>query len=133
MNNFEQAVRQQLRFDFRGQISIEQLYSMRISQSLKEELISYEENLTIQKDSFGKSTRRQTESKSSEQKLVELRLNIISSLLDEIEENEKKQKEKANKEEKRQELLALRAKKQTEEIGKLSLAEIDEQLKALDS
>jgi hypothetical protein len=112
MNMFEQAVRQQLRFDFKGQISIEQLYAMRRTQTLKDELITYEEQLTEQAASFGKTTRRQSVDKSLAQKQVELRLAIISSLLDEIEQQEKESAEKSDKQAKRQELLALKAQKQ---------------------
>jgi hypothetical protein len=131
MNMFEQAVRQQLRFDFKGQISIEQLYAMRRTQTLKDELITYEEQLTEQAASFGKTTRRQSVDKSLAQKQVELRLAIISSLLDEIEQQEKESAEKSDKQAKRQELLALKAQKQAEQLKGLSLEEIDAQLAAL--
>lgn len=94
MNIFEQAVRQQLRFDFKGQISIEQLYAMRKTQILKNELITYEESLIDQVASFGKTTRRQSIEKSTAQKQVELRLLIITSFLDEIEQLEKESSEK---------------------------------------
>lgn len=131
MNIFEQAVRQQLRFDFKGQISIEQLYAMRKTQTLKEELISYEESLTDQVASFGKTTRRQSVEKSSSQKQVELRLSVITALLDEIETLEKENSEKADKMAKRQELLALKAQKQAEVMSSLSLEEIEKQLEDL--
>jgi hypothetical protein len=131
MNIFEQAVRQQLRFDFKGQSSIEQLYAMRKTQSLKDELISYEEDLQKQSESFGKNSRRASIEKTKAQKDVELRLSIISSLLDEIEQNEKDAAEKADKQAKRQELLALKAQKQSEQMNSLSLEEIEAQLKAL--
>jgi len=131
MNYFEQAVRQQLRFDFNGQISIEQLYAVNRTSKFKELLIAYEEDLEKTVESFGKASRRTSTEKTKLQKEVELRLAIISSLLDEIEEEEKLAKEKSSKEAKRQELLALKAQKQSEQLAELSLEEIDEQLKNL--
>lgn len=131
MNIFEQAVRQQLRFDFNGQISIEQLYAVRKTAKFKEDLIAYEELLQNQVESFGKSSRRTSIVKSKAQKDVELRLDIISALLDEIEADEIAAKEKANKDAKKQELLALREKKQSEQLASLSLEEIDAQLAIL--
>lgn len=131
MNIFEQAVRQQLRFDFNGQISIEQLYAVRKTVKFKEDLIAYEEALQNQVESFGKSSRRTSTVKSKAQKDVELRLDIVSALLDEIEADEIAAKEKANKDAKKQELLALREKKQSEQLASLSLEEIDAQLAIL--
>ena len=132
MNLFEQAVRQQLRFDFKGLLSIEQLFSMKRTKALKEELITYEEQLMSQLLSFGKTTRRQSIEKSTTQKQIELRLAIITYLLDEIEQQEKESIEKADKLAKRQELLALKAQKQSETMSNLSIEEIDKQLAELD-
>jgi len=132
MNLFEQAVRQQLRFDFKGLLSIEQLFSMKRTKALKEELITYEEQLMSQLLSFGKTTRRQSIEKSTTQKQIELRLAIITYLLDEIEQQEKESIEKADKLAKRQELLALKAQKQSEIMSNLSIEEIDKQLAELD-
>ena len=85
MNIFEQAVRQQLRFDFNGLISIEQLYSAKRTSNFKDSLIAYEEHLTDMLSSFGKSSRRITTTKTKAQKETELKLAIVSALLDEIE------------------------------------------------
>jgi hypothetical protein len=131
MNIFEQAVRTQLRFDFSGQISIEQLYNARKTATFKEALIAYEEQLQNQVESFGKSSRRNSAQKTKEQKIVELRLDCVSNLLDEIELEEKEAKEKSSKEAKKQELLALKAQKQSEQLASLTLEEIDAQLAAL--
>lgn len=131
MNIFEQAVRQQLRFDFNGQITIEQLYAVRRTAKFKEDLIAYEEALQDQVESFGKSSRRTSNIKTKTQKDVELRLDIISALLDEIEADEITAKEKANKDARKQELLALKAKKQAEQLEGLSLDEIEAQLAVL--
>ncbi len=132
MSLIEQAVRQQLRFNFNGSISIEQLYAMRKTKTLKEELIAYEEQLTEQVASFGKTTRRQSVEKSTVQKQVELRLAIITAFIDEIEQLEKESAEKSEKAAKRQELLALRAQKQADAMSALSVEEIDKQLKELE-
>ena len=131
MNIFEQAVRQQLRFDFNGQISIEQLYAVRKTVKFKEDLIAYEELLQNQVESFGKSSRRTSTVKSKAQKDVELRLDIVSALLDEIEADEIAAKEKANKDVRRQELLLAKAELEAQEIKKLTKEEIDAQLALL--
>ena len=131
MNIFEQAVRQQLRFDFMGTSSIEQLYSAKRSSTLKEALIQYEEQLQNQVEAFGKSSRRVTTNKTKLQKDVELRLAIVSALLDEIEADEIAAKEKASLTERKQELLALKAEKQKEQRASMSLEEIEAQLAEL--
>lgn len=131
MNIFEQAVRQQLRFDFNGQISIEQLHAVRKTVKFKEDLIAYEEALQDQVEGFGKSSRRTSTTKTKAQKDVELRLDIVSALLDEIELEEKAAKEKANNDAKKQELLTLKAQKQSEQLASLSLEEIEARLAVL--
>ncbi len=131
MNIFEQAVRQQIRFDFNGQVTIEQLYNARRTNTFKESLIAYEEDLTKQVEAFGKTTRRTSVEKTKSQKDTELKLSIVTALLDEIEADEKNAKEKADKDVRRQELLALKAKKQQEKIASMSEEEIDAELAAL--
>jgi hypothetical protein len=131
MNIFEQAVRQQIRFDFNGQVTIEQLYNARRTNTFKESLIAYEEDLTKQVEAFGKTTRRTSVEKTKYQKDTELKLSIVTALLDEIDADEKNAKEKADKDVKRQELLALKAKKQQEKIASMSEEEIDAELAAL--
>lgn len=131
MNIFEQAVRQQIRFDFNGQVTIEQLYNARRTNSFKESLIAYEEDLTKQVEAFGKTTRRTSVEKTKSQKDTELKLSIVTALLDEIEADEKNAKENADKDVRRQELLALKAKKQQEKIASMSEEEIDAELAAL--
>ena len=131
MNIFEQAVRQQLRVDVMGTSSIEQLYSAKRGSALKEALIQYEEQLQNQVESFGKSSRRVTTNKTKLQKDVELRLAIVSALLDEIEADEVAAKEKASLTERKQELLALKAEKQKEQRASMSLEEIEAQLAEL--
>ena len=131
MNNFEQAVRQQIRFDLNGQVSIEQLYNARRTSNFKESLISYEDELLKQVETFGKSSRRNSVEKTKLQKETELKLSIITALLDEIEADEKNEKEKANNALRRQELLDLKAKKQKLAEEELSIEEIDAKLALL--
>ena len=131
MNIFEQAVRTQLRFDFMGTSSIEQLYAAKRGSALKEALIQYEEQLQNQVESFGKSSRRVTTNKTKLQKDVELRLSIVSALLDEIEADEIAAKEKASLTERKQELLTLKAEKQKEQRASMSLEEIEAELAKL--
>lgn len=132
MNLFEQAVRQQIRFDINGQINIEQLYNARRTSNFKESLINYEDDLTKEVKSFGERTRRTSVEKTKLQKETELKLAIITSLIDEIEIDEKNAKEKANNQERKQKLLALKAKKQEMAEEELSIEELDAQIALLD-
>jgi hypothetical protein len=131
MNLFEEAVRQQIRFDINGQINIEQLYNARRTSNFKESLISYEEDLTKEVKAFGERTRRTSVEKTNKQKVTELKLAIITSLIDEIEIDEKDAKEKADNQERKQKLLALKAKKQDMAEEEMSIEEIDAQLALL--
>lgn len=131
MNIFEQAVRQQIRFEFNGQVTIEQLYNARRTTNFKDSLISYEEELQYQVEGFGKSTRRTSVEKSKLQKDTELKLAIVTALLDEIDIDEKNAKEKANNNARKQELLELKAKKQKMAEEELTIEELDAQLALL--
>ncbi len=131
MNIFEQAVRQQLRFNFKGSITVEQLYNTRKTESFKNELISYEESLTEECEKYSKSSRRNGIERTQIQKENELRLALVTNLLDEIIAMEKASEEAASKREKKQELLSLKAMKEQESLRSLTLEEINQKIKEL--
>lgn len=131
MNLFEQAVRQQLTFNVKGEINIIQLYAAKRTSQFVNDLVSYEEELTKQVESFGKTSRRQSVDKTKIQKDIELRLAIISSLLDEIDADKKASLETAEKNARKQQLLELIQKKQQEITANKSLEELRAELKTL--
>ena len=131
MNIFEQAVRQQLRFNFKGSITVEQLYNTRKTESFKNELISYEESLTEECEKYSKGSRRNGIERTQIQKENELRLALVTNLLDEMIAMEKASEEAASKREKKQELLSLRAMKEQESLRSLTLDEINQKIKEL--
>lgn len=124
MNIFEQASRLKLRFGIQGQVSVEQLWDLDINH-----LILYEEALTEVVESYGKSTRRKAGRKTKDQELNELRLAVVTSILDtrikEQEEIIEAQKNKAHN----QKIMDLIAKKQDAELEAMSPDELKALLK----
>jgi len=124
MNVFEQASRDKLRFDLSGQISTEQLWDVKL-----DNLISYEEGLAETVESYGKSTRRKAGRKTKEQELNELRLAIVTSILDtrikEQEDSAEALKTKAHN----QKIMDLIAAKQDQDLQSKSVDELKKLLK----
>ena len=123
MDLFEQASRVKLRFDVNGIISTEQLWD--ISQS---RLIDYEQQLTEVVESYGKSTRRTKSHRSKEQQLNELRLNIVTRILDVKEEEIKALQEASSQKEHKQTILALIKAKKEESLKNLSIEELEKMI-----
>jgi hypothetical protein len=131
MNIFEQAVRQQIRLNVAGNISIEQLYSAKPSTNFISSLETYEEELTQELSKLEKPSRRNNIEKSSIRKELELKLAIVTSYLD---EQEMLRKARINQQElkiKEQELLSLIAEKQKESLRSKSVEELQEELNKL--
>lgn len=124
MNSFEQASREQLRFDLQGQISTEQLWKVNL-----DNLISYEEKLTEIVEAYGKATRRKAGRKTKEQELNELRLAVVTSVLDtrikEQEEASEALKTKAHN----QKIMALIAEQEDKDLRSLPVEELKKLLK----
>jgi len=119
-NIFEEAVRRNLTFDFKGQVTIQQLYASKDLAALEE----YEAKLNEQVEKFGKRTRKTTTAKSAEQETLELQLAIVSRILDvKLQEIEDKKLEKENKDYNAS-LDALIYEKQQEALKSLSIEEL---------
>ncbi len=131
MNIFEEAIKSQLRFDFNGSTTVEQLYNARKTKEFKQSLIDYEDQLTQAIEKYGKSSRRSSNVKTNEQKLQELRLALVTNLIDEILAAEEDAKNASIKKEQRDLLLSLKAQKQNEALSQLSLDDIDKKLAEL--
>lgn len=119
-NIFEAAIRKNLTFDFKGQVTIQQLYASKDIAGLEE----YETKLIEQVEKFEKRTRKTTTAKSPEQETLELQLAIVSHILDvKIKEVEDRKIEKETKEYNAN-LDALIHAKQQEAMKNLSIEEL---------
>ena len=117
---FEQATRQGTRFQLpHGLVNVEQLWNAKTSL-----LTDYEEELTQQLESFGKSTRRKSAAKTALQKELELKLAIVTYILDVKEAELAASQNEQDKKRHNQEILALIAQKQNEQKASMSIEEL---------
>jgi hypothetical protein len=124
MNVFEQASREALRFNLQGNISTEQLWDVKI-----DNLITYEEQLSEVVEAYGKSTRRKAGRKTKEQELNELRLAIVTSVLDTRIEEQEAAKQALESKTYNQKIMDLIAAKQDEDLKAMSVEDLKKLLK----
>jgi hypothetical protein len=126
MESFIKALRAKLRFAVAnvGTVSVEQLWDVSMSN-----LISYEEDLKKQVDSFGTSSRRNARAKNAEQETAKLRLEIVKYILDTRETEIDAAANEAEVKAHNQKILALISAKKEEELTKLSTEELEKLLK----
>jgi len=132
-NIFEQATRLGLRFNLsNGELSTEQLWQLKPSKranKVVDDLVDYEEELQDELAKFNVSNRRRSSAKSQEQQLLELRLAIVSHILDVREAEADEAKTIAANKEHNERIKALIAKKQEDKLGDLSVEELQALLK----
>jgi len=127
MDIFEKASRIKLRFDFRGTVGAEQLWEVKDADL--GELMTFEEKLLEVVESYGKSIRRKVGAKTKDQELNELRLAIVSYILDvRLKEQESEATAKANKAH-NQKIMELIARKQDAALEAMSAEELEKLLK----
>jgi hypothetical protein len=124
MNIFEKASRIKLRFDLNGQISVEQLWSVSMSA-----LADYEQQLTEVVEGYGKSTRRSKKTRTEQQELNQLRLEIITYILDVRETELEAAKDEAANKANNQRILELIRSKQDQKLQEMSVEELEKLLK----
>lgn len=125
MNLFEQAVRQQIRFELNGSISIEQLYNSYNKTSSKTALKQYAGQLQQQLKNFVDFDVFNDEAvKSNEQELVETKLAIVKQLYQEIVARENSLKLEADVKAHNAKIDALIARKQDESLEILSVEDL---------
>lgn len=124
MSIFEKASRLKLRFDLNGQISTEQLWTVSLPS-----LIDYEQSLTETVEGYGKATRRTRQAKTAAQELNELRLAIVTHILDVREAEQLEAANAANVKEHNQKILELIQSKKENELAGKSIAELEAMLK----
>jgi len=123
-NIFAQASRLKLRFDVSGNVSTEQLWDVKIGN-----LTDYENSLADIVEGYGKPTRRGIGRKTKEQELNELRLAIVTSILDiRIKEQDEAAVATANKAH-NQKIMDLIARKKDAELEAMSAEELQKLLK----
>ena len=121
---FEKASRKQLRFNTpAGSVSVERLWQMKIS-----DLIALEDTQTEVCEKYVKTTRRKS-SRTAEQQDDELRLEILTYIIDTLEKESLDANEKLQNKEHNQKIMALIAKKEQESLENLSLEELSKLLK----
>lgn len=126
-NIFEKASRVKLRFNFNGQIGVEQLWDVKKDQI--SDLISYEQQLTEIVESYGKSTRRTRTTRTILQELDELRLEIVTYILDVKEKEAEEAKNAASAKEHNQKILELIAQKKNQQLAEMSIEDLQKMLK----
>lgn len=124
MNIFEKASRIRLRFDIVGQVTVEQLWTVPMSI-----LTDYEQELTETVDGYGKSTRRTRKAKTAAQELNELKLAIVTHILDVREQEIEDAANAAAIKEHNQKILSLIQSKKEEELAGKSIADLEAMLK----
>lgn len=124
MNIFEQASRVKLRFDVNGQVSVEQLWTVNM-----QSLTNFEQTLTEMVEGYGKSTRRTRQTRTAEQTANELRLAIVTHILDMREAEAEAATNAAATKEHNQKVLAEKRRRQELALTTMSDAELDALLK----
>lgn len=123
MSIFEQASRVKLRFDLQGQVSTEQLWTANY-----DTLVEYEAGLTDTVESYGKSTRRAKTRRTKEQELNELRLAIVSHILNVRDEEAEAASKAAESKAQRQVILDLIQRKKNQQLEEMSLEDLEKLL-----
>ena len=124
MNIFEKASRLRLRFNVEGNISVEQLWTAPMTR-----LVEYEQALTEVVEGYGKSTRRTKKVRSIEQEANELRLEIITYILDVREAEQEAASVIAETKEHNQKILELIKNKKDAALTEKTVEELEAMLK----
>lgn len=124
MSIFEQASRVKLRFDLQGQVSTEQLWTANY-----DTLVEYEASLSDTVESYGKTTRRVKTRRTKEQELNELRLAIVSHILNVRDEEAETAVKTAESKAQRQNILELIQRKKNQAMEEMSLEDLEALLK----
>ncbi len=122
-NIFATASRMKLRFNVNGTVGVEQLWDLN-----SDTLINLEEDLKEVVSKFAKTTRRVTR-RSAEQTKEELRLAVVSAILDVKLQEEEDEKTAGQVKEHNQEILALIAQKRKQDLANLPVEELEKMLK----
>lgn len=119
MNNFEKATRLRLRFETsRGNLNVEDLWRLPLAELDKLAIALNKQLKESSEESFIKA-------KSKDNKLLELRFDIVKHIIETLLSEDEEKKKAADKRAKREQLLELIAKKKNQELEGKSLEELD--------
>lgn len=122
-NIFFEAVKKQLRFNVNGNISVEDLFTVNY-----DVLSRYEESLSKEVESFGKS-RRGSVNTTAAQENTKLRLAIVTAILDYRDVEKQRISSEKEIKEHNQKIMSLIKQKQDESLEGLSVEELKGLLK----
>jgi len=123
-NIFELASQKKLRFNFKGTVTVEELWGSKVN-----DLYDLEAELTDLLNKQG--TNRRNISMTPERELNELRLKIVTHIIDYKENMDKERKESIERTRELNRLLELMEKKKSVEEEKLTLEEVAARIAAL--
>lgn len=126
MNNFEKATRLRLRFETsRGNLNVEDLWRLPLAELDKLAIALNKQLKESSEESFIKA-------KSKDNKLLELRFDIVKHIIETLLSEDEEKKKAADKRAKRGQLLELIAKKKNQELEGKSLEELEAELTKLE-
>lgn len=126
MNNFEKATRLRLRFETsRGNLNVEDLWRLPLVELDKLAIALNKQLKESSEESFIKA-------KSKDNKLLELRFDIVKHIIETLLSEDEEKKKAADKRAKRGQLLELIAKKKNQELEEKSLEELEAELTKLE-
>lgn len=126
MNNFEKATRLRLRFETsRGNLNVEDLWRLPLAELDKLAIALNKQLKESSEESFIKA-------KSKDNKLLELRFDIVKHIIETLLSEDEEKKKAADKRAKREQLLELIAKKKSQELEGKSLEELEAELTKLE-
>ena len=131
MSIFEKAVRTKVRFNIDGLISAEQLFGTRRTKEFIAKVQQYESDLIDQIAKLGNISHRRLAQKSEQLQNLELQLELVKLFLDEYEASVEEAKTATEKAAMKQQVLAVLAQKQDEDLKNLSVEQLKEMLKSL--
>ncbi len=126
MNNFEKATRLRLRFETsRGNLNVEDLWRLPLAELDKLAIALNKQLKESSEESFIKA-------KSKDNKLLELRFDIVKHIIETLLSEDEEKKKAADKRAKREQPLELIAKKKNQELEGKSLEELEAELTKLE-
>lgn len=126
MNNFEKATRLRLRFETsRGNLNVEDLWRLPLAELDKLAIALNKQLKESSEESFIKA-------KSKDNKLLELRFDIVKHIIETLLSEDEEKKKAADKRAKREQLLELIAKKKNQELEGKNLEELEAELTKLE-
>lgn len=126
MNNFEKATRLRLRFETsRGNLNVEDLWRLPLAELDKLAIALNKQLKESSEESFIKA-------KSKDNKLLELRFDIVKHIIETLLSEDEEKKKAADKRAKREQLIELIAKKKNQELEGKSLEELEAELTKLE-